>query len=198
MKVTINSDVAQQHGMTTQEVMLVSSIKSGLDVEQSLADLVKRQVLIKDLFGGYSVTQRWAEVCDDVLLSSDSSIPTDSELSSLADKMMELMPQGRKEGTSYYFKCNKREIVLKLKKFTKLYGKYSDADILAATKKYVDSFNGDYSYMRLLKYFILKEDRKTDAEGNGYVEESSTLATLLESKGATGIPKLNFDSGEIV
>jgi len=197
MKVTINSDVAQQKGMTTQEVMLVSIIKSGVNIEQAISNLVDRQVLVKDLFGEYSVTQRWAELCDDILLSSDSTVPTDSELSSLANKLMAIVPQGKKAGTSYYFKCNKREIILKLKKFTKLYGKYSDDEIIAATKRYVESFNGDYTYMRLLKYFILKEDRKTDAEGNGYVEESSALATLLESKGFTG-PVQNFDSGELI
>lgn len=197
MKVTINSEIAQQKGLTTQEVMLVSIIKSGVDVEKTIESLIQRQVLVKDLFGQMAVTQRWAEVCDDVLLSSDSTIPSDAELASLADKLMAIMPQGRKDGTNYYYKGNRREITLKLKKFTKLYGKYSDEAIIKATQKYVDGFNGDYTYMRLLKYFILKEDRKVDSEGNGYIEEVSELATMLERDGEVSVAR-TFDNGDIV
>lgn len=197
MKVTINSDVAQQNGMTTQEVMLVALIKSGVNLDQTLESLVQRQVLVKDLFGKYSVTQRWAETCDNVLLSSDTTVPSDSDLAPLADKLMAIMPQGRKEGTNMFYKCNRREVILKLKKFTKLYGKYSDEDIINATKRYVDGFNGDYTFMRLLKYFILKEDKRVDAEGNGYIEEVSELATMLERKSEANVTR-TFDNGELV
>ena len=79
MKVTINSDVAQKNGMTTQEVMLVALIKSGVNLDQTLESLVQRQVLVKDLFGNYSVTQRWADTCDNILLSSDTTVPSDSD-----------------------------------------------------------------------------------------------------------------------
>ena len=50
-----------------------------------------------------------------------------------------------------------------MQKFFKLYGnKYTDEQILKATQDYVSSFNGNYSYMRVLKYFILKDERKSD------------------------------------
>lgn len=197
MKIIINEDIAKQQGLSLQEVMLVSLIKSGININNCLENLVDRQILIKDLFGNYTVLQKWAEVCDNVLLSSDSSIPSDSELTPLAEKLMALMPQCKKENTPYYFKCNKREVVLKLKKFFKLYGKYTEDEIIDATQKYVNSFNGDYTYMRLLKYFILKEERKMNVDGIVSVEETSTLATLLESKGDVYIPQ-NFDNGELV
>lgn len=197
MKVTINSDVAQKNGMTTQEVMLVALIKSGVNLDQTLESLVQRQVLVKDLFGNYSVTQRWADTCDNILLSSDTTVPSDSDLAPLADKLMSIMPQGKKEGTNMYYKCNRREVILKLKKFTKLYGKYSAEDIINATQRYVDGFNGDYTFMRLLKYFILKEDRRVDAEGNGYIEEVSELATMLERKSEANVTR-TFDNGELV
>ena len=46
--------------------------------------------------------------------------------------------------------------------FFKKYGnKYTNEQIINATKKYVISFNGDYQYMQLLKYFILKTDNHT-------------------------------------
>lgn len=195
MKVVINSEVAQSNGLTTEELLLILLVRSGTDIPGTLQKLADKQVLVKDLFNEYSVTQHWADVCDNVLLTSDSSVPSDEVLGPLAEKMMAIFPQCKKEGTSYFFKCNKREVVLKLKKFIKLYGVYPEEKILEATKKYVDSFNGDYTFMRLIKYFILKEDRKTNADGKTVVEETSTLATLLENEGA--LASQTFDIGEL-
>ena len=88
---------------------------------------------------------------------------------------MQIFPQGKKPGTPYYWKCNKREISLKLKSFFKLYGvKYTEEEILSAAHRYVESFNGDYRFMRLLKYFIWKKE-----DG----EEISELATFIDNDG---------------
>ena len=37
--------------------------------------------------------------------------------------------------------------------------------------------------MRVLKYFIWKDERKVDSDGNGYVNEVSDLATFIENAG---------------
>ena len=37
--------------------------------------------------------------------------------------------------------------------------------------------------MRILKYFIWKDERKVDSEGSGYVEEVSDLASWIENEG---------------
>lgn len=66
--------------------------------------------------------------------------------------------------------------MLKLKSFFKLYGRtYTEEEILDAARRYVDSFNGDYRFMRLLKYFIWKRD---NTEG-----EVSELATFIDNDG---------------
>ena len=96
---------------------------------------------------------------------------------------MEIFPKGKKEGTCHYFKGNKKDNVLKLKKFFKLYGKYTDQQILNAARNYVASFNGNYAYMRILKYFIWKDEIKVNSEGTRYVEEVSDLANLIENAG---------------
>ena len=57
---------------------------------------------------------------------------------------------------------------------------YTDDQIIAAARKYVASFNGDYKYMRLLKYFIWKNDAKRTEEGLS-VEQVSDLATFIEN-----------------
>lgn len=70
----------------------------------------------------------------------------------------------------------------RLKLFFKKYGnEYTDEQIIQATKKYVEGFNGNYTYMRLLKYFIFKE--KVGASGE--VEGDSELISYIENAGQT-------------
>ena len=96
---------------------------------------------------------------------------------------MGIFPQGKKEGTPYYWKCNPKEVSNKLKRFFVYFGEtYSDSQIISATKRYVQSFNGDYRYMRLLKYFIWKNDKvKTDSGVS--IEQVSDLASYIENEG---------------
>ena len=37
--------------------------------------------------------------------------------------------------------------------------------------------------MRVLKYFIWKDEKKLNAEGNIYIDETSELASLIENEG---------------
>jgi len=47
--------------------------------------------------------------------------------------------------------------------------------------KYIDHFNGNYTYMRILKYFIMKSDRVIMEDGSSHIEDISELATWLEN-----------------
>lgn len=99
---------------------------------------------------------------------------SESDVETLATKMQELFPQGKKPGTGYYWRGNHAEIVRKLKGFYKKYGtKYSQEQILEATQKYIQYYNGSTTYMQLLKYFIWKQ------RDNG--EEVSELASYLDN-----------------
>ena len=70
------------------------------------------------------------------------------------------------------------EVAKKLKTLVVKYGyTINREDVLKATKEYVNSFNGNYRYMQLLKYFILKSVR--DADGN--VDIKSELMSLIEN-----------------
>lgn len=105
----------------------------------------------------------------------------------LAPKLMEVFPDGRKQGTNLHWKGNRMEITNKLRKFLSAWGSdYTDEDIIEATTNYVKSFNGNYAYMRVLKYFIWKNVLKI-GESSNYVEEVSDLLTWLERKGADTI-----------
>ena len=192
MKFTIDEAVVTRLGMDLPSLFATLLVKTGADIEQVFSNLVKKEVLVKEILGGYSVTPRWNDVCNNILLTSEKTIPKDEELEPLALELMSIVPQTKMPGTPYYYKCNKIEIILKLKKFFKLYGMYPYEDIVNATKRYVASFNGDYRYMKLLKYFIMKDEKRTDAEGKGYIEETSMLATELENKESLDVNSDNW------
>ena len=60
-----------------------------------------------------------------------------------------------------------------------MYGtKYTDEQIINATQKYINSFNGNYTYLKLLKYFIWKDER---LKGESV---QSLLADFIENESA--------------
>ena len=114
-----------------------------------------------------------------IILDSDKNIPEKDKITKLGEALMNIYPKGKKEGTIYYWRDSITNIVKRLQIFFKRYGNsYTDEQIINATKKYVESFNGDYRYMQLLKYFIFKDKR-----GLEVVENQSELASYLQNEG---------------
>lgn len=185
MNYIINEDICKKKGMDLPSLLAVLLVKTGVNISELFDNLIERQILVKDMFSsGFLVTQRWDSVCSDILLSADKSVPSDERLDSLVDKLMEIFPKGKKEGTTIYWRGNRKDNKERLQKFFKLYGnKYSDEQILHATSEYVKSFNGQYNYMRALKYFIWKDVKKTSSNNEGYIEEVSDLASYIENSG---------------
>lgn len=187
MKIVIDEEICKKKGLSLPCVLAILLVKTGANVEEIFQNLKESEVIVEEntLMGTQRyITQRWSDLCDDILLTSDDYVPDDARIENLAKSLMEIFPQGKKEGTSVYWKGNLKDNKLRLKKFFKLYGnKYSDEQILNAAKKYIESFNGRYAYMRVLKYFIWKDERKIDSDGNGYVNEVSDLATFIENAG---------------
>mgnify|MGYP004591026151 CR=1 FL=1 len=185
MKITIDEDACKKSGLSLPEVLVITLIKTGVHIQGLLSTMIKEQKIVEEntLYGiKYLVTQRWSEECDKVLLSADKEVPKEDRIQNLAKQLMDLFPKGKKAGTSQYWKGNTRDITLRLSKFFKLYGnKYSDEQIITATKNYIDSFNGDYRFMRVLKYFIWKNVNKINSEGVNYIEECSDLANFIEN-----------------
>jgi hypothetical protein len=185
MKITIDEKVCTKHKMTIQEVLIALIMRMG-NVPDVMENMLNREILVDT--GEYQVTQHWSDVLDEILSDSSGSVDrSDEELLELAQKMRELYPQGKMKDryrrlTPYYYRCNNGEVVKKLKKFFTVFGDVSDEEILDATKRYVASFQGNYTGMRLIKYFILKDDVKPSEDGTGHVEQISDLATFLENK----------------
>lgn len=175
MRCVIDDAVAEKMGLSPSEILALMIIKTGEDFRWLLAGLLDKEVIIK--IGTpptrYMITKRGEALCNNILLASDTSIPTNEELESLAEKLIAVFPEGKKPGTPYYWKCNKREVMLKLKSFFKLYGrKYTEEQIVNAAKEYVEANRYNSTTMRILKYFIWK---KVDGE------EVSDLATYIDN-----------------
>ena len=184
MTITIDEDVCKSLGLSMPEVLALALVKTGTDIPILFANLEDKKAIVKDMFNKYLVTMGYDERLSSVLLDSDKDRQPQDRIELLASQMMELFPALKKAGSSQYFRGNRKDITLRLKKFFKLYGnKFSNEQILAATKKYVESFNGNYTYMRVLKYFIWKDEKRVDSDGMGYVNEISDLATYIENNG---------------
>ena len=195
MKITIDEKVCIKHKMTIQEVLLALAFRMA-NSDIVIDNMLNREILIDK--GDYLVTQHWSDVLDEIIADSSGSIEkSDEEIIELAKQMRELYPQGKMKDrygrmTPYYYRCNNSEVVKKLKKFFTIFGNVSNEDILGATKRYVASFQGNYTGMRLIKYFILKEDVRPSEDGTGHVEQISDLATFLENK-ESGEEEVNND-----
>ena len=183
MDININEEICKKYGLDVSEVLAVLLIKTCNDIPKLFSILEEKEIVVRDLLQGYMVTQRWDDVVSTILLDSDIKAPSPDRLENLATQLMEIFPKQKKLGTCHYFRGNRKDIILRLKKFFKLYGKYTDEQIVTAAKKYVESFNGDYSYMRILKYFIWKDEVKINSEGDRYVDEVSDLANWIENAG---------------
>ena len=192
MKITIDEKVCEKNGLTLQEALLALAVKmnSHEKFTMTMATLIDKEVIVYEPgVDGHNLTQHWKDTMDKIIHDSSKGCEkTDEELLKLAVKVKDIFPQGKMRDrlgreTPYYYRCNKSEVARALKRFFTQYGDYSDEDILDATRRYVASFKGNYTNMRLAKYFIMKNPIKQGEDGNGYVEQISDLLTFIENKG---------------
>ena len=183
--ICLNKKAAQQNGMTIDEALLMLVIHNKANLERAKEALIQKGLITaerNDLFQqvGWRLTNKGTEVLDSVIMDSDKEQEPQDRLIQLATRLKEIFPKGKKDGTNYYWTEGVALIVRRLKLFFRKYGnKFTDEQIIQAAEKYVQGFNGNYQYMRLLKYFIFKE--KVGA--NGEVEGDSELINYIENAG---------------
>ena len=184
MTLSINDDICKKYSLEPEEALALLLIKTNNDIPSIINNLLEKKAIVKDMFNNYMLTQRWDDLLCSIMLDSDKDAISEDKVESLALKLMAIFPKEKKAGTCHYFRGNRKDNILKLKKFFKLYGnKYSEEEILEAAQNYVNSFSGNYKYMRILKYFIWKDEKKMDSNGKYYIEETSDLASCIENKG---------------
>lgn len=125
------------------------------------------------------LTQSGVELIETIFLNSEfcSSNSEEDRYEKLAKRLQEIFPKGKKPGTNLMWRDSQPIIAKKLKAIVKKYKvDFTDLQAIEATKKYVESFNGDYQFMQVLKYFISKRNLITGDETSqflSYIENAN-------------------------
>lgn len=184
MKLAIDEKILAKNNLTLNEYLFLLFNAKGGDVHECIASLIAKGWAGADLFNDTKVvlSDNTRGKVFDVLIDSDKLVEDkQDEFIALANELKEIFPEGRKAGTTYSWRGSTAEIAKKLKNLVVKYGcTFTREEAIEATKAYVASFNGDYKYMKLLKYFLLKTPRNN----NGDVEVESDFMAYLENKGA--------------
>ena len=162
MKYFIDTEVLKTNNLSLAEfgVLLYFADKKNIKSLEDLSySLWEKGYLTKEV-ENYSFEVHSFEKLQTILAESTNEDSVNKRAEELADKLRSIYPKGKIPNTNYYYKSNKSDIINKLKTFFNKYGtQYTDEQIINATQKYVNSFNGNYTYLKLLKYFIWKDER---------------------------------------
>lgn len=188
MKYIIDEDVIKSKGLTVDQFLLMflldfnsseaervgALVNLNLAKKASLLDVTQRGVKYNLTASGQLLLKECLDSSSKGFLNEDTLI----RIGDLAEKLKALYPKGKKPGTNIYWAEGKALIIKRLKQFFKKYGaSYTNEDIISATERYIQSFNGNYKFMKTLKYFIFKEEKGA----GGDIESTSELLTYLDN-----------------
>lgn len=185
MTICLSKEGCQKNNVTIAEALLMLAIHNNADLDTAQEELIKKGYITAIRNGlfqedGWRLTNKGTGVIDSVIADSDKKQEPDERLTQLATRLKEIFPKGKKDGTNLYWVEGVALIVRRLKLFFKKYGSdYDDDDIIKAAESYVRSFNGNYQYMKTLRYFIFKEKIGASRE----VEGESDLISYIENAG---------------
>lgn len=192
MKIVLDTELCKKEGKDADTIIYLFSLFSGYPITVNTFEKARQQGMLKfsqmydprKPFPEYVSLTDTAEHVVESLMANSINVASEERCVKLAEKLREIFPSGKKPGYAYTWRDSVSCIADRLKKFFMKYGEYSDEQVIEATKAYVDSFNGNYTYMQLLKYFIWK-NKVTGEEvvrGRivGEVERQSQLAAWIE------------------
>ena len=204
MTICLSKEGCQKNGISIGEALLMLAIHNKADLDLAQEGLIKKGYITASRDGlfqenGWRLTRKGNDLIDSVIVDSDKKQESNDRLTGLATKLKEAFPKGKKDGTNLYWAEGVALIIRRLKIFFKKYGSFfkqmfqEEADsmsieefnsfiddrIVNAAIKYVRGFNGNYQYMKTLKYFIFKEKIGANRE----VEGESDLINYMENDG---------------
>ena len=185
-KLYLDAQECEKAKVSIDTALYVASLYLGKLISQSTFQDVCSKGLIE--FDGFTqrrepinprLTQTGVELIETIFLNSEFK-PSNGKVDRfdvLAGKLQELFPKGKKPGTNLMWRDSQAIISKKLKTVVKKYNaNFTDEQAIEATKKYVESFNGDYQFMQVLKYFICKRNNITG-------DETSQFLSYIENDG---------------
>lgn len=182
INIKIKNEVLSNLGINKDAYFALLNIHFNNDYQQGVDWLLSKGYITR--YGvknrsGFVITREGCDLIEEVQSKSSLEKETLDRTIKIAKQLKALYPKGKKDGTSYYWADGVALIAKRLAIFFKKYGDiYTDSQIVDATRRYVQSFNGNYTFMKLLKYFIFKEE----VGAAGDVESTSELLTFIENK----------------
>lgn len=165
MTITVADKILDKYNLSIEEFLILYICSKEYDIKELIDTIIAKGYADKNLYNPNTaiVSNNVKEIISSVIIDSDKAvIDKEEDYLRVAKKMQEIFPKGRKEGTTYAWRDCTAVIAKKLKTLVvKFNFKFTEEEALNATKKYVESFNGNYKFMQLLKYFILKNDTTT-------------------------------------
>ncbi len=183
--ISLNRLAAKQNNLTIGEALLLLLLDNKVNTNEARDSLISKGFITAERNSSYQqigwrLTTKGVEAINNTIIDSDKLQHPEDKLLTLATTLKSIFPKGKKPGTNYYWADGAALISRRLKLFFKKYGTtYNEDQIIQAATTYVQGFNGDYQYMRLLKYFIFKEKVGVDGE----IEGDSELISYVENAG---------------
>lgn len=185
-KVSINKDVLEKNNLSMDEFLVLLLTYNKANIQEVKQSLVEKGLANFSVFDDELViSSATKDLITSISIDSDVKVLSkDKEFKELADKLKELFPKGKKAGTTYMWRDSTAVIARKLKTLVVKYDyQFTEEQAIKATKAYVESFNGDYTYMQLLKYFILKSlpDGEIKSDFMSYIENEGQEDELSDN-----------------
>ena len=122
MKIEVNDEICKKYNLSIEEALVLIGLKySSQEVFQKL----NKERFLLDLGSSifeeetkYKLSRKANEVLSCILAeSTDVVAKRTTNIEELADKLRDIYPNGKIFNTNYYYRCNRQDIINKLKTF---------------------------------------------------------------------------------
>ena len=156
-KFIISEDALSKAGISAQEFCVLYAMSSPKPLSEIIDGLTLKSYCTRNLNSKEpQIMFKGAQLLNTIIIDSDNDPSKEDSLEELAKSLKVIFPKGKKEGTNIYWAEGEQMIIRRLKMFFKKYeSTYTSQQIIDAAQKYVDSFNGNYKFMRVLLNYLL-------------------------------------------
>ena len=113
MKYVISTKALRDRGIKEEEALAVLLLTACDNISELFERLIKKGYIrrTEGIFGqGFEINETFLNKVQAALLSKDPDVPEEDKLDTLASQLMEVFPKGKKEGTTSYWRGNRKEI----------------------------------------------------------------------------------------
>ena len=182
MKYIIDTEILEREGIELDEALYLLSVykKKPIDFNTIQKAKVENKILkFENPRDPVKITPKGRSFIESILAKSKVHISSDNLE---RYRMREIYPKGLKPGTNYQWRDSTAIIADRLIKLVAKYDiEFTDEEAIEATKRYIASFNGNYRYMQILKYFISKQKPVEGAPA----EQNSQFLSFLQNEECT-------------